>query len=523
VGCNESPEKQAADRISRQADVARRYYTNAAAISLDPKRVDPNGVDNTAQVCDAALAVLEKAAKEANAAIRNNPQATAIGKVPAYRVLAEINRLKAGYYERLALVQVDETQRLCRRAEFQGLALEDLGHRIDFYHNLASLDVSQIQALLTAARQELQQNQAARKDLADSQQAIEQRLGEAMRQLEPLPVQARQLRQQYNQSKGVESLKVLSQAEQIERQADAQDAQINQLKAQLEQVAAQQKLADTQIEGISGRVTAMEGCLKDVANRGQIVVSHQQELAAGIAATAADTNKRTKELAGTFAAAVEQYDNALKAYADATSANRNVLTGLTKMMSDAQAAQPRGPTPPGGPTLLMSMAAKTGRLPAVAAEGELAMAAGDTGRQMLELVGQVGALQSRLAAAATAAKATLGDDLTAALAKVSDVTTRAETAKGQYEAAQKQFEEAATLANAKEIRGSQWIYQLQRAQATLGLYLLSKAQGQPDAERLADARRQVDDIRKALTSENKSLTVDMASVDVMDQALQQMQ
>lgn len=519
MGCGEAPEKKAADRIAEQADVARRMYLNAVGIPMDPNRI----ADRTGSI-EAALAMLDNAARVANKAIADNSAATMIGKTPAYRIGAEINRQKAMCYSRLASFQVEEAQRLCRRAELNAFTLADLGHQADFYRDLSSLDVTQVQALLTAARQELQQSQAARKTLVENQQAVEKQIADAMAALEPLAPQARQFRQQAKATKGLESLEVLTRAEQIERQADVHEARLNQLKLQLEQVVAQEKIADVSIEGVSSRVRALEGCLKDIANRGAIVAAHQQELTSSTSAITAATNALVKELTGKFTAAMDLDANAVEAYDKARTANKSVLSGLSKLSSEAKAAQTPGPSVPGGPTLLSTMAAQSGKLPAVSAEAELALAAADTRRGMLELVSQMAALQARLAAAAASAKVSLGGELAQAVAQVAELPAKAEQAKADYMTAQQEFETAGNLANgAREIKGSAWVYQLQRVQAYVGLYLLSKQQGQPDAQALTEARVQLASIRKAFEEEKRPMTVDMASIEVMDRALQQIQ
>ncbi len=102
--------------------------------------------------------------------------------------------------------------------------------------------------------------------------------------------------------------------------------------------------------------------------------------------------------------------------------------------------------------------------------------------------------------------------------------TKSEQAKTDYQKAMEQFENARTLAAGnRDAKQTAWIYQIQRSQAMLGLYLLSKQQGKPDAEMLTKAQEQVNEVRKSLEGENKPLTVDMAAVDQMDRALRQIQ
>ncbi len=398
AGCEKSPKDKAADKIAQQADVARRYYLQAAALmSYRPVVRDANSslsalpgqVESANRqrfvvlpYNEAALPLLDKAAGVASKALAENSQATMIGKIPANRVLAEINRQRAAYFNQLARVHETAARQRWQQVELKAFELDELARQADFYSRLALVDPSKIQEMLQQAQQEQARDQAARQQLLAGQKALEDKIVQAVRDLEPLEPQAHQLRQQAANTQGLAALDILRQAEQIERQADAQETQLNDLKLQLEQLSEHDRLSAIQVEGATNRITTMEACLKDVAHCAQIVGDSQRQLALITDDVAGGVASVEREVVVAFSAALDNYEQALSAYDKARQANNAWSSGLSTLASDASRLE--GPSRGAGaqqPSLLSMMGAPVNRLSAVAFGGELEVAAGDTLRR----------------------------------------------------------------------------------------------------------------------------------------------
>jgi len=499
AGCSEKPETRAAEDIRAQVDVARRHFLRAAGLmGVSPTDLTP--ADEQAQVLDA----LNDAEKVLTEALSTHTDATDAGKAPANSMLGEVRLAMAGYHgilarERTSIVDDLLLQLQSEAARGQALAavgeaLQTLTERTnapdgDEASARAAAKVLQEQAKARqiAAKQKVDQLRATRNDLT-------KQIEDAIPATETQRRSAGELRRQNRAAMGTEKLELDEKASAAEAVVEAGEAKISTLQLQAEHNAAQLALAEAELAAVMGQMTALTEFVDSLDSRGEDVKKYRSELAELIAKAEQNLTKLAAELAGKYADASEQFQSALTACEQAARANNQAIRALQdqrRAAADVKNDNPKSPMAP----LLDSMAS-TDRLGGVTArKGDIAFAAGETGRQLLQLQARVAHVADQVAGVCESAGITGPAALNTAASSLKALTDIADRADSDYGAAVDAYNKVAVgMLKGKSVRETKWLYQQAQARALLGRYRLSALRGQGNREYLDGARSYIEGV-----------------------------
>ncbi|NQU76816.1 MAG: hypothetical protein HQ546_10945 [Planctomycetes bacterium] len=497
TGCGESAQDQAAKKIALQVDLARRHYLRAVVLlGQTPQPDKTNAVERTAER-PKALAALKTAEQILTKAIAENTNATIIAKAPAYALLAEVQCSTGSYHGNVARAHIADAMTQMHVARLQLDSAEGVAALAGFFGKLAEsdhADLLQLKQDALAERDSLSQRRLQIKLQCDDLNGQIQTLAQSAKSQQ---MTAAKLRDASRSARNMETLSLLTQAEQIEQGIDQNDQKLGELKFQVATAQDELQVVDTRLSSITGQIEALTKQLDALAVRSVETGAKSEGLWQEVQQVQTKLAPTANMLFEAFSAACRQQDLATKAYKQAASANDMALRGITKSGSDARKVMSDNPQSAFEP-ILASMSSRGELAGATARKGKIALELADLQRELLEATRHVQSLAGRIEKLSQILHLPVPPAIDQAAALVPDVAKLIEEAGQGYESAIKAYDEVAERLLERtpvlDNRATRWMYQTSKAFAMMGLYQLSQCRNQPDRTFLDQARELVNQI-----------------------------
>ena len=488
VGCSRSPQGQAAANLQEQTDKARRVYLNAVSQMAGPALEDKNGVPSLTSENARALAALTEAGSTLAQALSQNSDATAIGRIPAQELQAEILEAIGAYHSAVAQAHIVNAMAQLSQAQQQMGGAELFAGLAKFFDELAKVTPAELAAMkgdAQARQTELAQQKAG---LDKEQVDLKSQVAALSKDSETLSPQASDLRTKATSASGQEALDLIKQVGQIERKINDNTSKINSAESRLEMIDNEVKTVAQPLALIDEQIKAIDARQAELAGRSGKVGEQkvaQQEM---VKQYQAGLDKAAAQVVSEFALAVKAGELADAAFQKAGSAAGQAIAGLKERKNAARDMQDKNPE--GGMALVLTaMSGGSEECAANAKKGEIALASGDIRWALCSAATRIQAAADRMDKAGQASGVAVPAAVTDAAKLVADPAAVKSAAGEDYAAAVAAYESAARIPGNQPIdMRTRWMYQAQQARALLGLYHATA-----DATNLASAKRLVDE------------------------------